>query len=476
MEQIKILVGDRLVSATDEMVGVIESGGRLLALRRSGEVLAVPADVVSTVDSAVSRAVEAFQHLQIVPPSAINAFFSRFADLIGDENAFGPVLAANRDDVLKAKALGRATGRLELTAKMRADMIGGLRMWADLPLDRLERTDVVDHGDWSVESWRSPLGVVAFVFEGRPNVFADATGVLKTGNAVVFRIGSDALGTARAIRDHLLVPALRDAGLPEGSVQLVDSPERSAGWALFDDPRLALAVARGSGPAVGQLGEVARQAGVPVSLHGTGGAWLIVGRKFDSDRLGAIIEHSLDRKVCNTLNTLVLTDESFEDSLRVVRLSLGAVARRHGGKVTVHAGDSSIERGLAADEHLDVIADAPDPGIEWEWDSLPELTVIRARNVKAGVESFNRHSPRFVLSVCTSDASEEDAAWFESDAPFFGDGFTRWVDGQFALGRPELGLANWQFGRLLGRGGVLLGDGVHTVRLRVRQRSADLHR
>ena len=50
MEQIKILVGDRLVSASDEMVGVIESGGRLLALRRSGEVLAVPADVVSTVE------------------------------------------------------------------------------------------------------------------------------------------------------------------------------------------------------------------------------------------------------------------------------------------------------------------------------------------------------------------------------------------------------------------------------------------
>ena len=142
MEQIKILVGDRLVSATDEMVGVIESGGRLLALRRSGEVLAVPADVVSTVDAAVSRAVEAFQHLQIVPPSAINAFFSRFADLIGDENAFGPVLAANRDDVSKAKALGRATGRLELTAKMRADMIGGLRMWAELPLDQIGRAHV----------------------------------------------------------------------------------------------------------------------------------------------------------------------------------------------------------------------------------------------------------------------------------------------------------------------------------------------
>ena len=50
------------------------------------------------------------------------------------------------------------------------------------------------------------------------------------------------------------------------------------------------------------------------------------------------------------------------------------------------------------------------------------------------------------------------------DAPFVGDGFTRWVDGQYALDTPELGLSNWQGGRLLGRGGVLSGDSVHTIR------------
>ena len=51
------------------------------------------------------------------------------------------------------------------------------------------------------------------------------------------------------------------------------------------------------------------------------------------------------------------------------------------------------------------------------------------------------------------------------DAPFVGDAFTRWVDGQYALGAPELGLSNWEGGRLLGRAGVLSGDSVHTVRL-----------
>jgi glutamate-5-semialdehyde dehydrogenase len=76
----------------------------------------------------------------------------------------------------------------------------------------------------------------------------------------------------------------------------------------------------------------------------------------------------------------------------------------------------------------------------------------------------------------SEDVAEHERFWTTVDAPFVGDGFTRWVDGQVALARPELGLANWQGGRLLARAGVLSGDGVHTLRLRVRQSDPDLHR
>ena len=99
------------------------------------------------------------------------------------------------------------------------------------------------------------------MFEGRPNVFADAAGVMRAGNTVVFRIGSDALETAQAMVAHCLAPALAEAGLPAGTAQLLATPSRAAGWALFADVRLSLAVARGSGAAVEQLGAVARQAG-----------------------------------------------------------------------------------------------------------------------------------------------------------------------------------------------------------------------
>ena len=62
------------------------------------------------------------------------------------------------------------------------------------------------------------------------------------------------------------------------------------------------------------------------------------------------------------------------------------------------------------------------------------------------------------------------------DAPFVGNGFTRWVDGQYALDKPELGLSNWQFGRLFGRGGVLSGDSAFTIRTRVTQDDPDIGR
>ena len=123
-----------------------------------------------------------------------------------------------------------------------------------LQLDRLAQKGFDPlYGAW-------PLArVIQEVFEGRPNVFADATGVIRAGNTVVFRIGSDALGTARAIVAEALDPALAEAGLPEGSAVLVDSAAHAAGWAMFADARLSLAVARGSGAAVSQLGAIARQ-------------------------------------------------------------------------------------------------------------------------------------------------------------------------------------------------------------------------
>lgn len=452
--------GDRYTTVSPQLAAAFSPGDRLVVVHETGDLLHVPLAEHETAAAAVGRAVAAFTPLAAVGDEQISDFFDRFAAMLDDDAVFAPIAAANEADLAGATERGRPTGRLLLSAKMRADMVDGLRNWRDIATRRRQLVGEVRHEQWTVEQWRDPLGVVGFVFEGRPNVFADATGVLRTGNTVVFRIGSDALGTARAIMQHAVRPALTAAGLPEGAVVLVDSAAHAAGWALFADSRLGLAVARGSGAAVAQLGAVARQHGVPVSLHGTGGAWLIAGATADAERFAASVRHSLDRKVCNTVNVVCIVRSRASDLLPAFHAAAAAAGEARGVDTIVH----------------ELCVDGPELAHEYEWDTVPEVALLVVDDVAQAVEQCNRYSPRFIASLISADADEHEWFYGAVDAPFVGDGFTRWVDGQFALAQPELGLSNWQAGRLFGRGGVLSGDSVYTVRLRAQVNDPSLHR
>ena len=452
--------GNRVTVVPPDLAAAFRSGDRLVVVHETGDLLHLPHAEHAIAASAVGAAVAAFHQLAAVSDEQISQFFDHFAELLADDRAFAPIAAANDADVVSAAARGRAVGRLTLTAAMRADMVAGLRAWRDIETRRSQQFGEVRHPGWAVQQWRDPLGVVGFVFEGRPNVFADATGVLRTGNTVVFRIGSDALGTARAIMAAAVGPALAASGLPAGAVQLVDSAAHAAGWALFADQRLSLAVARGSGAAVAQLGSVARQHGVPVSLHGTGGAWLVAAGSADIDRFAAAVRHSLDRKVCNTLNVCCIVRSRAHDLVPAFRAA---------------AADAAATRGVEPIIH-DLTVDNPCLAHEWEWDTVPEVGLLIVDDVAQAVQQCNRYSPHFVASLVAGSDAEHDEFYRTVDAPFVGDGFTRWVDGQFALDQPELGLSNWQAGRLFGRGGVLSGDSVYTVRLRAAIDDPGLHR
>lgn len=251
---------------------------------------------------------------------------------------------------------------------------------------------------------------------------------------------------------------------------------------------LGLAVARGSGAAVRQLGAVARQAGIPVSLHGTGGAWIFVSPRADAAAVEKAVFHSLDRKVCNTLNTVALVGEGGPALLEAVLQGLKRAAERRGTNPKLHMVDdypladywreeASVARaeGEVREPRAEAIA-VNEVGREWEWEDSPEITLFSTTTLEEAVNAFNRYSPRFVASLISPDQSEHESFYAAIDAPFIGNGFTRWVDGQYALDRPELGLSNWQFGRLLGRGGVLSGDSIYTLRTVAIQDDADLGR
>lgn len=473
--------GDKRVRIDAELAARFQPGDSLEIAPKTGELLHIPTREKAIAWGAVSRALKAFERMGSVSDRAIGQFFGAFAEALADDAIWDQVSRINRADVADAKSRGRSTVRLEANEKMRLGMIEGLKGWIDAPSRRGQILETVNHDGFRVELVGAALGVVAFVFEGRPNVLADACGVIRGGNTVVFRIGRDALKTAKAIMELALNPALEKAGLPSGAATLVESSSHASGWAMFCDGRLSLAVARGSGRAVETLGSLARRAGVATSLHGTGGAWIIASEKADAQTFGEAVYRSLDRKVCNTLNTVCLTRAVAAELFPVLRKNLQKAADRRGHPWKMHL--SGHDRGLVEPEDLDCVVgiaraegivqehqiepiDLEDIGKEWEWEGSPEISLALVDSVDEAVSLCNRYSPQFVGSLISEDPTEQKHFYEALNAPFVGDSFTRWVDGQYALRKPELGLSNWQNGRLFGRGSILSGDSVFTVRTR----------
>ncbi len=476
-----VVGGDRLFTVDEALAASFSEGDTLRFADATQELLHIPAREMAVAQEAVSRSVEAFRRMAMVTGEQIADFFLGFSAKLAEDAIWSGISEANARDVETAKARGRSTTRLAASEKMRREMIAGLRGWATAPSRRNQVLEVVEHDGWKAELIGAELGVVAFVFEGRPNVVADATGVLRSGNTVVFRIGSDALGTARAILDLALRPSLQAAGLPPDAVCLVDSTSHAAGWALFSDRRLSLAVARGSGRAVDTLGSLAQGAGVPVSLHGTGGAWLLVADSASAEALEEAVVMSLDRKVCNTLNTCCLPRSRAAELVPALIAGLTQAGAKRGQAFKLHVveGDEvhvpahlrsqqivvARAQGNVEEQQVETLPESA-LGREWEWEETPEISLKVVDDLMSAAELCNRWSPQFVVGVLTADAAERDACFARLNAPFVSDGFTRWVDGQYALRRPELGLSNWQHGRLLGRSAILSGDSVFTVRIR----------
>lgn len=486
-----VLGGDRVVEIPEEIATRFRAGDAILPIEATGEILHVPAAERTIARDTVTRAASAFAKMGAVTDAQISRFFEEFASRLEDPDVWAEIQRANDLDVEDARRRGRSVTRLIADDKLRRGMIDGLRGWIDAPSRRGSVVETIEHEGWKVDLVGAELGIVAFVFEGRPNVLADATGVLRGGNTVVFRIGRDALGTARAILSSALDPALAEAGLPEGAVCLVDSPAHAAGWALFSDSRISLAVARGSGPAVATLGGLARQAGIAASLHGTGGAWIVASPKAEPEAFCAAVRHSLDRKVCNTLNVCCIPRASATELVPQLLRGLAEAGERRGQAFKLHVveGDEafvpadlfetqvSVRRaeGDVLEPQATRLAEA-DLGTEWEWEETPEISLKIVDGIEHAVELFNRYSPQFIASLVSEDPTEHERFYAAVNAPFVGNGFTRWVDGQYALERPELGLSNWQGGRLFGRGGVLSGDSVYTVRGRVTQSNPNVGR
>jgi len=477
---VRLLSPSGTVVSVDKAILSRLAAGDVLIPSLSGEPLILGKSEQEAVAASVTRSLAAFRGMLSATDAQVVAFFAHAAARLGDDAVWDAICRTNDADVAAAEAAGRHVGRLRLSEKVRRDMIAGLQTWGASQSIRGHVIETREHEGFRVELVREALGIVGFVFEGRPNVVVDACGVLRGGNVAVLRIGRDALRTAQAIEALAIRPALAEAGLPVDAFIILDSQKHEAAWALFLDKRVSLAVARGSGPAVEFLGSLARGVGTPVSLHGTGGAWMFTTAFTDGARFEEAVGRSLDRKVCNTLNTCCIPTAQAAALLpRFVAGLKHALVTGKKDSVSLHvaheAGSADAFdrlRGLLAEQlGADVRVaieriETARLGIEWEWESTPELSVVLVDGLDSAIDLFNDLSPRFVATLVSDDPAEHAQLWQRAEAPFVGDSLTRWVDGAYALSKPELGLSGWGNGRLFGRGGILCGDDVFTVRTR----------
>ena len=476
--------GDQVYTVAHNLAEQFQAGDKLLFVSGNSDPIIIPKFATELVADKIKASQTAFYHLADVSDDQLNLFYDTFSENLANDTIWESIKMVNIQDVEIAKKRGRSTTRLIASDKTRQNMIAGLLEYKNQPIKRVETIANKQHDGWSVELKKSPLGIVGFVFEGRPNVIADATGVLKSGNTAIFRVGQDALLTANAILDHALYPALDAAKIKRDVIQILNRPERATAWALFSNPDLNLAVARGSGPAVEMLGNIAQQAGVAVSLHGTGGAWMVTSKHTNPEDLTHAIIGSLDRKVCNTLNTLCVVKSELKTQLPALLKGLQAAATKLNTNYRLHVEKNSakllneldysktitVQRPAGPQTEPQVsICDKSQLGHEFMWEQSPEICLMVVENVQEAITLCNHYSPQFVASIITSNKDELSQFFNSINAPFVGNGMTRWVDGQYALHAPELGLSNWENGRFLARSAILSGDGVYTTRIQMDQ-------
>ncbi|MBB5863396.1 glutamate-5-semialdehyde dehydrogenase [Xanthomonas sp. 3058] len=251
---------------------------------------------------------DAAQVLSQLSSSAKQALLDAMAAALEQDAAL--ILAANARDLGAAREKGVGSAmldRLALDPQRLAGIAAALREVAQLPdpVGQITREDMRPNGI-VVQKVRVPLGVIAMIYEARPNVTADAAALcIKAGNGVILRGGSEAIHSNTAIA-RALQRALRAAGVPEAALTLVEDLRRDTMLELLQlSDIIDLAIPRGG---EGLIRFVAEHARVPVIKHYKGVCHLFVDASADVDlAVRLLIDGKATRpSACNALETLLV--------------------------------------------------------------------------------------------------------------------------------------------------------------------------
>ncbi len=283
-------------------------------------------------------------------------------------------LAAGRESGLSDALLDR----LELTDARIESMAAGLDQIALLPDPVGEVTDMKYRpSGLQIGKMRVPLGVVGIIYESRPNVTADAAAIcLKAGNAAILRGGSEALHSNQAIAG-CIAQGLRDAALPEDSVQVVDTTDREAVVALIQmRDHVDVVVPRGG---KGLVERISNDARVPVIKHLEGLCHVYIDDDADIDKSIAVAFNAKTYRygICGAMETLLVAESRAADVLPALGQKFA------GAGVEIRGCDAT--RGLLP---------AAKAATESDW-STEYLAPVVSVKVVAGIDEAMEHIARY---------------------------------------------------------------------------------
>ncbi len=376
------------------------------------------------------RAKAASRVLATASTDAKNAALLAAADLL--EARSERILEANQADLAAAEAGGMEAGpldRLRLTEARIVGMANGLRNVATLPdpvgevLDGWKRPNGLE-----IVRVRVPLGVVAIIYENRPNVTSDAASLcLKSGNAALLRGSSSAQRSNEAVAE-VLREAIGKAGLPEDSVLLVDDPDHAAAVQVMQLTDYVDCLVPRGGPAL--IASIRANATVPVIIDGDGNCHVYVDASADLERAVEIVRNAKTQRpsVCNAAESLLVHESVAEPFL---------------ARMTEVFTAESVE--LVGDERArslsGVIGEATDADFASEFLAL-RMSVAVVDDLDAAIAHVNRYGSGHTEAILTQDLASARRFTEEVDAgTVVVNASTRFTDGEeFGFGA-EIGIS-----------------------------------
>ena len=342
------------------------------------------------------------------------------------------ILSANAVDMEAGKSKGLTAAlldRLHLTPARITGMAEGLRQVAALPdpvgecLGGARRPNGLD-----IRKVRVPFGVIAMIYEARPNVTVDAAGLcLKTGNAVILRGGSEAIESNKALAE-ILIQAGQEAGIPAGAIALVETTDRMAVNLLLRMNRyIDLIIPRGG---AGLIRTVVENSTVPVIETGIGVCHTFVDESADLEMAADIAFNAKVSRpgVCNSMETLLVHR---------------AIAGQLLPSLLARYANAGVElRGCpeTAEQHPDV---KPATEEDWATEYLDYILSVKVvGSLEEALEHIDRFSTKHSEAIVTRDY--DNARRFQQQvdaAAVYVNASTRFTDGfEFGFGA-EIGIS-----------------------------------